>query len=161
MSTETPNPAPKTVPYERFSEVVSERNDLKARLQMQEEAEAHRSRRDLDEKQSLKALYRQEQTARETAESRAKQWDHYQAQRRDALLSKLATAEEREDLAGLSLEKLERQVERRPEHNRTGAGGHPGRPGRQPGPDKLPPLSQQTTEQRRLSHQARLAAYQQ
>ena len=151
---------PRTVPYDRFQEVVSERNALKARLESVEEAEAHRSRSDLEENQNLKSLYRHEQAAREAADARARKWDDYQASRRDALLSKLATTEDREDLAELPLEKLERQVDRRSLPRIVGAGGNPGRPGRQPGREIPPPLSQLTSAERRETHMARLAAYQ-
>lgn len=151
---------PKTVPYDRFQEVVSERNALKTRLESLSETEAERIRKDLDDKQSLEALYQQEKASREAAEERARRWDEYQAQRREALLSKLTTAEDREDLSDLDLEKLERQVERRLGQPFVGMGNNPARPGRKPGREKPLPLSQLTAAERRASHQARLAAYQ-
>ncbi|MEE9163060.1 MAG: hypothetical protein V3U35_08855 [Candidatus Neomarinimicrobiota bacterium] len=148
------------MPYDRFQEVVSERNALKTRLDSLSGTEAERNRKDLDDKQGLEALYQQEKAAREAAEERARRWDDYQAQRREALLSKLTTAEDREDLSDLDLEKLERQVERRLGRPLVGPSRNPARPGRKPGREKPPPLSQLTAAERRATHQTRLAAYQ-
>jgi phage-related minor tail protein len=103
------------VPYSRFSEMVDEKNTLKVELDsLKKEAKQQAENRKLKEMES-KGEYDKimaEMTSKlESAETKAKAFDDYQASRRESLLSKLPE-DDRAIYDGLSLEKLEVHVDR-------------------------------------------------
>ena len=104
-----------SVPYARFSEMVDEKNTLKVELDsLKKEAKQQAENRKLKEMES-KGEYDKimaEMTSKlESAETKAKAFDDYQASRRESLLSKLPE-DDRAIYDGLSLEKLEVHVDR-------------------------------------------------
>ena len=104
-----------SVPYSRFSELVDEKNTLKVQLDsLNKEAKQQAEDRKLKEMES-KGEYEKIMTDMssklETAETKAKAFDEYQASRRESLLSKLPE-DDRGIYDGLSLEKLEVHVDK-------------------------------------------------
>jgi seryl-tRNA synthetase len=103
------------VPYARFSELVDEKNTLKVELdsikkQNKEQAE-NRKLKDMEEKGEYEKIMAEMTSKLQTAETKAKAFDDYQASRRESLLSKLPE-EDRAVYDGLPLEKLEVHVEK-------------------------------------------------
>ena len=103
------------VPYARFSEIVDEKNTLKVELdsirkQSKEQAE-NRKLKDMEEKGEYEKIMAEMTSKLQTAETKAKAFDDYQASRRESLLSKLPE-EDRDVYDGLPLEKLEVHVEK-------------------------------------------------
>ena len=81
------------VPYARFSEIVDEKNTLKVELdsirkQSKEQAE-NRKLKDMEEKGEYEKIMADMTSKLQTAETKAKAFDDYQASRRESLLSKL------------------------------------------------------------------------
>ncbi len=104
-----------SVPYARFSEMVDEKNTLKVELDsLKKEAKQQAENRKLKEMES-KGEYDKimaEMTSKlESAETKAKAFDDYQASRRESLLSKLPE-DDRAIYDGLPLEKLEVHVDK-------------------------------------------------
>jgi len=104
-----------SVPYSRFSELVDEKNTLKVQLDsLNKEAKQQAEDRKLKEMES-KGEYEKimtDMTSKlETAETKAKAFDEYQASRRESLLSKLPE-DDRGIYDGLPLDKLEVHVEK-------------------------------------------------
>jgi len=103
------------VPYARFKEVNDERRELKAQLdsrnsEIKRQSE-DRKMKDMESKGEYEKIMSDMTTKLESAETRAKAFDEYQASRRDSLLSKLPE-EDRETYDGLPLDKLEVHVDK-------------------------------------------------
>jgi len=104
-----------SVPYSRFSELVDEKNTLKVQLDsLNKEAKQQAEDRKLKEMESkgeYEKIMADMSSKLETAETKAKAFDEYQASRRESLLSKLPE-DDRGIYDGLSLEKLEVHVDK-------------------------------------------------
>jgi len=102
-----------SVPYARFKETVTEKNELKSQLdsinkKMKEESEATKLKQ-MEEKGEYEKIMSDMTQKLEVAEQKATAWDEYQVNRRDSLLSKLPE-DDRAVYDGLSLENLEVHV---------------------------------------------------
>ena len=103
------------VPYARFKELITEKNELKVQLdsmnsEIKKQSE-DRKMRDMEAKGEYDKIMSDMTTKLESAETRAKAFDEYQATRRESLLSKLPE-DDRAIYDGLSLEKLEVHVDK-------------------------------------------------
>ena len=104
-----------SVPYARFKETVTEKNELKSQLdsinrKMKEDSEATKLKQ-MEEKGEYEKIMSDMTQKLEVAEKKATAFDNYQASRRDSLLSKLPE-DDREIYNGLSLDKLEVHVDK-------------------------------------------------
>ena len=102
-----------SVPYARFNELVTEKNELKSELdsinkKIKEDSESTKLKQ-MEEKGEYEKIMSDMNQKLEVAEKKATAWDEYQVYRRDSLLSKLPE-EDRAVYDGLSLQNLEVHV---------------------------------------------------
>ena len=103
------------VPYARFKELIDEKNTMKSEFEslqkkIKGENEA-RAIKDLEAKGEYEKIMADMSAKLETAETKSKAWDEYQATRRESLLSKLPE-EDRTIYEGLPLSNLESHVDK-------------------------------------------------
>ena len=104
-----------SVPYARFKELIDEKNTMKQDFEslqkkIKGENEA-RAIKEMEAKGEYEKIMADMSSKLETAETKSKAWDKYQATRRESLLSKLPE-EDRETYDGLPLDKLEVHVDK-------------------------------------------------
>jgi len=103
------------VPYARFKELIDEKNTMKSEFEslqkkIKGENEA-RAIKDLEAKGEYEKIMADMSAKLETAETKSKAWDEYQATRRESLLSKLPE-EDRKIYEGMPLSNLESHVDK-------------------------------------------------
>lgn len=104
-----------SVPYARFKELVDEKNTMKSELdslstKIKSENEA-RQLKELEAKGNYDQIMADMNSKLQSAESKAQQWDEYQVNRRDVLLSKIPE-NDRAIYGDMSLDKLELHIDR-------------------------------------------------
>jgi len=98
-----------SIPYFRFKEVVKEKKSLETKLSNMKKAEDTRRQEELKEEGEFKQLLEETELKLADSVQKASQWDEYQVQKRESLLSGLS--EEDQTIYGeLSLLKLEAHV---------------------------------------------------
>ena len=103
------------VPYARFKELIDEKNTMKSDFEsLQKKIKGENEARvikEMEAKGEYEKIMADMSSKLETAETKSKAWDEYQATRRESLLSKLPE-EDRVTYDGLSLDKLEVHVDK-------------------------------------------------
>lgn len=101
------------VPYARFKELVDEKNTMKQEFESLQNTikkqEEERKLSEMEAKGDYEKIITDMKGKLETADSKAKEWDNYRANRRDSLLSKIPE-DDRAIYDGLTLDKLEAHV---------------------------------------------------
>ena len=101
------------VPYARFKELIDEKNTMKSDFEsLQKKIKGENEARvikEMEAKGEYEKIMADMSSKLETAETKSKAWDEYQATRRESLLSKLPE-EDRAVYDGLPLDKLEVHV---------------------------------------------------
>ena len=107
----------KNVPYDRFAEVNSAKNDLAGqvgKLQAQIDKMNQTSKTNQENKMiedgKLKEALDIVSKERDTFKGQSEQWNTYQTNKRESLMSKLTDDDDKSIADGLSLEKLEKYV---------------------------------------------------
>tara|TARA_R100000458_G_C8271803_1_gene246569 strand:- start:504 stop:1085 length:582 start_codon:yes stop_codon:yes gene_type:complete len=109
---------PKNVPYDRFQEVVSSKNEmagqigkLQAQIDKMNADNKSKAEAKMVEDGKLKEALDIVTKERDSFKTQSEQWNQYQADKRDSLMSKLTTDEDKSIAEGLSdLNKLETYV---------------------------------------------------
>jgi len=103
------------VPYARFKELIDEKNTMKSDFEsLQKKIKGENEARvikEMEAKGEYEKIMADMSSKLETAETKSKAWDEYQATRRESLLSKLPE-EDRATYDGLPLDKLEVHVDK-------------------------------------------------
>jgi|SaaInl4_135m_RNA_FD_contig_101_124585_length_2016_multi_4_in_0_out_0_3 hypothetical protein len=125
----TEKQAADNIPYARFKDVVSEKNELKTQLdsiqkQINQDKE-DRKVKDLEAKGEYDTIVSDLKTKLESADKKADAFDQYQASRRESLLSKMPE-DDRVLYDGVSLENLEKLMEKQLLNNKSIQTGKPG-----------------------------------
>tara|TARA_R110000824_G_scaffold178361_11_gene358033 strand:+ start:1159 stop:1719 length:561 start_codon:yes stop_codon:yes gene_type:complete len=108
----------KNVPYDRFSEVNTQKNDavkqvesLQSQLDKMNQANKSREEEELAKQGEYKQLLDNTKKDLEGFKTKADQWDSYQTNRRTSLMEKLSNDTSKSIAEGLSLDKLEMYVD--------------------------------------------------
>ena len=108
----------KNVPYDRFSEVNTQKNDalkqvdsLQAQLDKMNQANKTKQEEELAKQGEYKQLLDNTKKELEGFKTKADQWDSYQTNRRTSLMEKLTDDTSKSIAEGLSLDKLEMYVD--------------------------------------------------
>ena len=117
------------IPYARFKDVVSEKNELKMQLdsiqkQINQDKE-DRKTKELEAKGEYDTIVSDLNAKLDSANKKAEAFDSYQASRRESLLSKLPE-DDRVLYDGVSLENLEKIMEKQSLNNKSVSTGKPG-----------------------------------
>lgn len=100
-----------SIPYFRFKEVMKEKKSLETKLSKMKKVEDTRRQEKLKEDGEFKQLLEETELKLATSTQKASQWDEYQAQKRESLLSELS--EDDQIIYGeLPLLKLEAHVDK-------------------------------------------------
>ena len=109
----------KNVPYDRFSEVNTQKNDalkqvesLQAQLDKMNQANKTKQDEELAKQGEYKQLLDNTKKELEGFKTKAEQWDSYQTNRRTSLMEKLTDDSDKDIAEGLSLDKLEKYVDK-------------------------------------------------
>tara|TARA_R100000808_G_C2126013_1_gene136281 strand:- start:472 stop:1044 length:573 start_codon:yes stop_codon:yes gene_type:complete len=109
----------KNVPYDRFSEVNTQKNDalkqvesLQAQLDKMNQANKTKQEEELAKQGEYKQLLDNTKKELEGFKTKAEQWDSYQTNRRTSLMEKLTDDSDKDIAEGLSLDKLEKYVDK-------------------------------------------------
>ena len=113
-STEADN---KNVPYDRFAEVNQAKNDLagqvgklQAQIDKMNQTTKQQQENKMVEDGKLKEALNIVQKERDDFKTQAEQWNTYQTNKRESLMSKLTEDDDKSIADGLSLDKLEKYV---------------------------------------------------
>ena len=111
--------ANKNVPYDRFSEVNTQKNDalkqiqsLQGQIDKMSDANKQKADDELAKQGEYKTLLDNTKQELEGFKTKADQWDSYQTNRRDSLMERLTDDSDKDIAEGLSLEKLEKYVDK-------------------------------------------------
>ena len=103
------------VPYARFKELIDEKNTMKSDFEsLQKKIKGENEARvikEMEAKGEYEKIMADMSSKLETAETKSKAWDEYQATRRESLLSKLPE-EDRKIYEGMPLSNLESHVDK-------------------------------------------------
>jgi hypothetical protein len=99
------------IPYARFKEVNDRLKESETKLNGLIDSQEVAKRSELEKQGEYKQLLTEAETKIESLSNKAKAWDEYQTNRREALLSKLPE-EDRSIYEGLPLDKLEAHTEK-------------------------------------------------
>ena len=109
----------KNVPYDRFTEVNTHKNDavkevqsLQAQIDKLNSANKAKEEDELAKQGEYKQLLENTKQELEQFKTKASQWDSYQTNRRGNLMERLTDDTDKEIADGLSLEKLEKYVDK-------------------------------------------------
>ena len=107
----------KNVPYDRFAEVNQAKNDLagqvgklQAQIDKMNQTTKQQQENKMVEDGKLKEALNIVQKERDDFKTQAEQWNTYQTNKRESLMSKLTEDDDKSIADGLSLDKLEKYV---------------------------------------------------
>ena len=107
----------KNVPYDRFAEVNQAKNDLagqvgklQAQIDKMNQTSKQQQENKMIEDGKLKEALDIVSKERDTFKTQSEQWNTYQTNKRESLMSKLTDDDDKSIADGLSLEKLEKYV---------------------------------------------------
>ena len=107
----------KNVPYDRFAEVNQAKNDLagqvgklQAQIDKMNQTTKQQEENKMVEDGKLKEALNIVQKERDDFKTQAEQWNTYQTNKRESLMSKLTEDDDKSIAEGLSLDKLEKYV---------------------------------------------------
>ena len=107
----------KNVPYDRFAEVNQAKNDLagqvgklQAQIDKMNQTTKQQEENKMVEDGKLKEALNIVQKERDDFKTQAEQWNTYQTNKRESLMSKLTEDDDKSIADGLSLDKLEKYV---------------------------------------------------
>ena len=107
----------KNVPYDRFTEVNTAKNDaldqvgkLQAQIDKMNQTTKQQQENKMVEDGKLKEALNIVQKERDEFKTQSEQWNTYQANKRESLMSKLTEDDDKSIADGLSLDKLEKYV---------------------------------------------------